>query len=55
MRDPAGPDQHSLYFLIFLVLQEVLEEVQPILNPKTEPHFGYPTLDTNNYEKESSM
>jgi hypothetical protein len=37
------------------MLQEVLEEVQPILNPKTEPHFGYPTLDTNNYEKESSM
>jgi hypothetical protein len=38
----------------FSPLQEVLEELQPILNP--EPHFGYPTLDTNNFnEKESSM
>jgi hypothetical protein len=36
-----------------LDLQEVLEEVQPILNP--DHHFGYPTLDTNNFEKESTM
>lgn len=55
-------DQIGDYWLLFLLsrnlspiaMKELLEEVQPILNP--EPHFGYPTLDTNNFnEKESSM